>query len=160
MAPANECPAPSGDTDLPTMPDRAQPTLNDAALALGVPEPDARHFARTGTLQVGDAWLLLQPLDPHPQGTWMAVVQCPRPAGMAEPVWLDTLLQANAQTLLAEDAAFAMAENGDTVLLQRLGNADDALQLSVDLYGALLLSRSVQPVAPPAPAQARRTGSW
>lgn len=77
----------------------------------------------------------------------MAVVQRPRPAGVAEPAWLDTLLQANAQALLAEDAAFALADNGDTVLLQRLRGVGNALLLSADLYGALLLSQSVRPDA-------------
>jgi len=121
--------------------------LNDAALALGVPARDAQHFAHTGEMQVGDACLLLLPLDPHRQGPWVAVVQRPRPPGVDEPAWLDTLLQANAHTLLAEDAAFALAENGDTVLLQRLQGVDNALLLSADLYGALLLSDSVQPAA-------------
>lgn len=147
MAPANECPARSDGTAPFTVPAHAQAALNDAALALGVPERDARHFAHTGEMQVGDAWLLLQPLDPHPQGGWVAVVQRPRPAGVAEPAWLDTLLQANAQALLAEDAAFALADNGDTVLLQRLRGVGNALLLSADLYGALLLSQSVQPDA-------------
>jgi hypothetical protein len=130
-----------------------QAALNDAALALGVPAPDARHFARTGEMQVGDACLLLLPLDPQAHGPWVAVVQRPRPRGVAEPAWLDTLLQANAHTLLAEDASFALAENGDTVLLQRLQGVDNALLLSADLYGALLLSDSVTPAA--APPQAR-----
>jgi hypothetical protein len=130
-----------------------QAALNDAALALGVPARDAQHFSSTGEMQVGDACLLLLPLDPHSQGPWVAVVQRPRAPGVDEPAWLDTLLQANAHTLLAEDAAFALAENGDTVLLQRLQGVDDALLLSADLYGALLLSDSVQPAAvarPPA----------
>lgn len=126
-----------------------QAALNDAALALGVPTRDAQRFARTGEMQVGDACLLLLPLDPHPQGPWVAVVQRPRPRGVDEPAWLDTLLQANAHTLLAEDASFALAENGDTVLLQRLQGVDNALLLSADLYGALLLSDSVMPAATP-----------
>lgn len=136
-----------------------QAALNDAALALGVPARDARHFARTGEMQVGDACLMLLPLAPHayPQGPWVAVVQRPRPRGVDEPAWLDTLLQANAHTLLAEDASFALAENGDTVLLQRLQGVDNALLLSADLYGALLLSESVMPAAAPsAPPQARK----
>lgn len=148
MAPVHECPARSdGTAPFTTVPVQAQAALNDAALALGVPEPDARHFAHTGTMQVGDARLLLQPLDQDPQGPWVAVVQRPRPASVDEPAWLDTLLQANAQALLAQDAAFALAENGDTVLLLRLRGAANALLLSADLYGALLLSQSVQPDA-------------
>jgi hypothetical protein len=161
MATANECPARSGGTASFTVPAQARPALNDAALALGVPERDARHFACTGQMPVGDAWLLLQPLDPHPEGAWVAVVQRPRPAGVDEPAWLDTLLRANAQAMLAEDAAFALAENGDTVLVQRLQGAGNALLLSADLYGALLLSQSVQPdAAAAAPSQTCETGSW
>ncbi|HET7866494.1 MAG TPA: hypothetical protein VFL86_19005 [Burkholderiaceae bacterium] len=124
-----------------------QAALNDAALALGVPAPDARRFARTGEMQLGDACLMLLPLDPRPQSPWVAVVQRPRPGGVDEPAWLDTLLRANAHLLLAEDASFALAENGDTVLLQRLPGVDNALLLSAALYGALLLSDSVQPAA-------------
>lgn len=157
MAPAPESALPGDDTG-PTLADpHKRAALHDAALALGVPACDAGYFARTGALQVGEAQLLLLPLEPHPQGPWVAVVQRPRPAGVAEPAWLDTLLQANAQTLLAEDAAFALAENGDTVLLQRLRGVDNALLLSADLYGALLLSQSVQPAAAGPAAPARET---
>ena len=160
MASVDEFPACCGDSRPCPVPLQAQAALNDAALALGVPEPDARHFARTGEMQVDDVWLLLQPLDRDPQGAWVAMVQRPRPAGVDEPAWLDTLLQANAQTLLAEDAAFALADNGDAVLLQRLRGAGNALLLSADLYGALLLSQSVQPgAAPAAPSRAWETGS-
>lgn len=161
MASADTFPACCGDPQSFTVPAQAQAALHDAALALGVPAHDAWHFARTGQMPVGDAWLLLQPLERHPQSAWVAVVQRPRPAGVDEPAWLDTLLQANAQTLLAEDAAFALADNGDTVLLQRLRGAANAVLLSADLYGALLLSQSVQPdAAPAAPSRARGTGSW
>ena len=147
MAPAPAPALPDSDADPALADPHKQAALHDAALALGVPARDARHFARTGALQVGDAQLLLLPLQPQPQGPWVAVVQRPRPAGVAEPAWLDTLLQANAKTLLAEDAAFALAENGDTVLLQHLPGVDNALLLSAALYGALLLSESVQPAA-------------
>jgi hypothetical protein len=154
MAPATESPRPSGNAGPTLAHPPTQAALNDAALALGVPARDALHFARTGEMQVGDACLMLLPLDPHPhshpQGPWVAVVQRPRPRGVDEPAWLDTLLQANAHTLLAEDASFALAENGDTVLLQRLQSVDNALLLSADLYGALLLSESVMPAAAPA----------
>jgi hypothetical protein len=147
MAPATESPSPSGNAGPAIAHAPTQAALHDAALALGVPAHDARHFACTGEMQAGDACLLLLPLGPHPQGPWVAVVQRPRPSGVDEPVWLDTLLQANAHTLLAEDASFALAENGDTVLLQRLQGVDNALLLSADLYGALLLSESVRPAA-------------
>lgn len=153
MPPA-PAPAPSASHTGPAVADpRKQAALHDAALALGVPAEDAGHFARTGALQVGEAQLLLLPLAPHPHSPWLAVVQRPRPAWVAEPAWLDTLLQANAKTLLAEDAAFALADNGDTVLLQHLPGVDNALLLSAALYGALLLSESVQPAT-----QAQATG--
>ena len=147
MVPAPESARPGRDTGPPIADPHKQASLNDAALALGVPAPDARHFARTGAMQVGDACLMLLPLAPQPQSPWVAVVQRPRPGGVDEPAWLDTLLRANAHLLLAEDASFALAENGDTVLLQRLPGVDNALLLSAALYGALLLSDSVQPAA-------------
>jgi hypothetical protein len=152
MAPTHESAATRGAPEPLIKHPHRQAALNDAALALGVPARDAQHFSRTGQMQVGDACLLLLPLDPHShsQGPWVAVLQRPRPRGVDEPAWLDTLLQANAHTLLAEDASFALAENGDTVLLQHLPGVDNALLLSAALYGALLLSESVQPAAAPA----------
>jgi hypothetical protein len=120
-------------------------TLTHAALALGLPDAQARAFAHTGQIQLGELQLMLLPLDPHPQGPWVAIVQQPRPCNVDESTWLDTLLWANAHALLSGDTSFALADNGDTLLLHRLPRVRDAEQLSVDLFGTLLLSQSVQP---------------
>lgn len=118
-----------------------------AALGLGAPESVARHFGETGVAEFNGRPLSLQPLQADPSGPWMAVARARRPAGVGEDEWCDALLLATSRCVAATHAAFAIADDGDGVVLLRIpaGHEHPDL-LAAELSGLLGLRQAVEQV--------------
>jgi hypothetical protein len=118
-----------------------------AALGLGAPENVARHFGETGVAEFGGKPLSLQPLQGEPSGPWIAVTRAQRPAGMGEDEWCDALLLATSRCVAATHAAFALADDGDGVVLLRIPAGHDHPDLlAAELSSLLGLRRAVEQV--------------
>lgn len=127
-----------------------------AALGLGAPETVAQRFGETGLAEFSGKPLSLQPLQAGPSGPWLGVTRAQRPADMSEDEWCDALLLATSHCVAATHAAFALADDGDGVVLLRIpaGHEHPDL-LAAELACLLGLRQAVEQVTKSkAPAKA------
>ena len=77
-------------------------------------------------------------------GPWVACVKLPRPDGIDEAQWTESLLVANAHALMAQDWAFGLEDDGAGVLLMPLPpGVPDERHLTALLDGMLSMCRAV-----------------
>lgn len=127
-----------------------------AALGLGAPENVAQRFGETGLAEFSGKPLSLQPLQGEPSGPWIGATRAQRPAGMSEDEWCDALLLATSHCVAATHAAFALADDGDGVVLLRVPAGHDHPDLlAAELACLLGLRQAVEQVTKSkAPAKA------
>ena len=123
--------------------ERRRQCLRQAACLLGASDEMASSFEAEGVI-VMEGFPLHMISMVRGDGPWVACMKLPRPEGVNEAAWSDSLLVANGLTMMAEDWAFGLEEDGDGVLLMLLpGDLWDARLLAARLEGMLSMCRSV-----------------
>jgi len=116
--------------------------IREAALLMGADEAGAELLAAADTVMVDDAALCVHPTSTEADGTWIATAAVARPEAVAEAVWCDALLIANAQLQLAGEWAFGLDAGGEGRLFAQLASDElDPVLLGTQLRGMLDICR-------------------
>jgi len=117
--------------------------LSQAACLLGASDEMARDFVAQGATVLGGFPLHVLAMA-QGDGPWLACMKLARPEGVGEAAWSQALLVANAQTMMMDDWAFGLEDDGNGVLLMQLPeDLHDARFLSARLEGMLTMCKSV-----------------
>ncbi|AMB87252.1 hypothetical protein AWM79_18920 [Pseudomonas agarici] len=129
----------------PPIPDAAASWLFNAAKQLGLPDPQARDFARNGQLPLPGLSLQLFQWQTQPVPQWLALASLPRPADCPPTLWYELLLRANCATSAMTACTTALDDGGDAMLVARLQYRpySDSHYLAAELSHLLALGESL-----------------
>jgi hypothetical protein len=117
--------------------------LRQAACLLGASDEMARNFEQQGATFMEGFPLHAIAMVPG-DGPWLACMKLARPEGVDEAAWSQALLVANAQTMMMDDWAFGLEDDGDGVLVMLLPeDLWDARLLAARLEAMLTMCKSV-----------------
>ena len=117
--------------------------LREAASLLGASDEIARQFATQGETVMEGFPLHVMATGPG-NAPWVAWMKLARPDGLGEAAWSVSLQVADNLTMMVEQSAFGLEDDGDGVLLMLLpADLRDAWLLANCLEGMLMMCRSV-----------------
>jgi hypothetical protein len=123
--------------------DERRDRLVQAVRLLGADDRGAQALAADGMILV-DGFALHVMAAGAGDGPWLACMKLPRPEGVGEAEWSESLLVANAHALLVQDWAFGLEDDGAGVLLMPLPpGVPDERRLAAGLEGMLTMCRAV-----------------
>ncbi|NVZ62670.1 type III secretion system chaperone [Pseudomonas gingeri] len=127
------------------IPDAAASWFLNAARQLGLADPQARDFARSGELPLPGLTLQLVQWQQQPVAQWLALGWLQRPLDCTPALWSELLLRANCATSAMSTCAGALDDHGNAVLVSRLQYQpySDTRYLAAELSHLLALGESL-----------------
>jgi len=115
--------------------------LEQAMRRLGADDQGARALAADGVVVIDGFSLHVMAAG---DGPWLACVKLPRPEGVDDAQWTESLLVANAHAMMAQDWAFGLEDDGAGVMVMPLPpGVPDERHLTAILDGTLSMCRAV-----------------